>query len=41
MRAVGNYLTEAKQNDPRQTHLHISAPSNLKYESITRINGKK
>ena len=28
------YLTGTKQNDPRQTYLHISAPTNLLYESL-------
>ena len=31
---MGNYLAETKQYDPKQTHLHIPAPANLKYESL-------
>ena len=27
------YLTEPKQNDPKQTYTHISLPTNLRQES--------
>ena len=29
-----SYLTRMKQNDPRQTYLHISAGTNLQYEFL-------
>ena len=28
------YLTGTKQNDPRRTYLHISAPTNLQHDSL-------
>ena len=35
------YLTEPKQNDPRQIDRHISAPTNLQYESRGLTIGNK
>ena len=31
------YQTGMKQNYPRQTYLHISAPTNLQYDSLWQI----
>ena len=31
---ISHLLTGTKQNDPRQEHLHINAPTNLQYASL-------